>query len=139
MAEHGFEYEFIEGTFYVCSLCHYAWKTRVDGVEPRSCPSCSSRLWKQSYEHECCRCGHNWTTSRNSPKKCPSCQSMKWNEGEKPVEENITSVPQAQRDTILERYSEGIGIVRISRELGITFSDVYDVVHAQHPDREPKL
>ncbi|MCQ2078832.1 MAG: hypothetical protein MJZ38_02080 [archaeon] len=137
VSEHGFEYEFLKGTFFTCSVCNYAWRSRIEGAAPRSCPGCGSRLWKDSHTHVCARCGHEWTTSRRHAKKCPSCQSVKWN-GEGDVPPGCT-LDESDRRAVLDRYRSGHGAVRISRELDMTFSDVFDAIREDDPEGEVLL
>lgn len=129
-----FEYEFLKGTFFTCSLCNYAWRTRTSGTEPRSCPSCGTRLWKESYVHTCAKCGYGWTSSHESPRKCPCCQSTRWSERDEVIVSS--DIPEERRNEILARYRAGHGAVKISMELGITFSDVFDVLVADNPETD---
>lgn len=130
-SDFGFEYDCLKGTFFTCSVCNYAWRSRTSGSEPRSCPNCGTRLWKQSHMHCCTQCGHSWASSLANPRKCPQCQSSRWNEGGGTSEKAVLSV--AERESVLSRYRAGIGAVKISIETGITFSDVYDVISESDP------
>lgn len=135
--DYGFEYECLEGTFYTCSVCRYAWRTRCSGNTPRSCPGCGTRLWKESFTHNCMKCGHEWITSRQSAKKCPSCQSAKWNGQE--GETVCCNLAESDRDAILFRYHSGVGAVKISCDTGFTFSDVIDTILQDNPEAEVVL
>ena len=127
---YSFQYDFIKGSFHVCSVCSYAWRSRSSGRDPRSCPGCGSRLWKESYPHHCMNCGFHWVTSKPQPKKCPECQSLKWNGGK------TDTVPLGKTDTagIFDMYDGGMGAVSIARTTGLVFSDVYDTLRAVHSD-----
>ena len=67
----------IVGDHHICKICGYSWKIRRSSPEPKSCPSCRSRMWNSPFARNvvCARCGYKWRTDRDRPKMCPQCKS----------------------------------------------------------------
>lgn len=125
---------------YTCTVCDSRWIPKKKGNKPQRCPRCKSRMWDRSYRHGCSKCGYAWISSNFNPDRCPNCQSRKWFDSDGSVE--IRTVPEisfTSKPAILRRYDSGLGCVKISLELGITFDEVYEVVRNTLHDGNVRL
>ncbi|MCQ2079683.1 MAG: hypothetical protein MJZ38_06495 [archaeon] len=134
----GFSDESVADT-YTCSICDAVWKPKKKNGLPQRCPRCKSKLWNQCYKHTCARCNYQWASSFHSPDRCPGCQSRKWHPPEGMSEKRFSGLTKDQRIPILKRYDAGIGCVRISIDLNITFSEVVETIMDTYPDAPVRL
>ena len=126
--------------YYSCSICNSSWKPKKKDGLPQRCPRCKSKMWNNSFKHQCCRCQYRWVSAFPSPDRCPGCQSRKWRHEDASVAPPVQSyLSKEAKIPILLRYDAGMGCVRISRDLGHTFSTVYDVIKETYPENNVRL
>jgi rubrerythrin len=120
-----------------CSRCGHVWGSTSDS--PKRCPGCGTYRWNDMpTRYSCQRCGHTWISKRDwSPKRCPKCRSTTWaskGEGDTICSEhrsekgNSTVIDAVAKRRLIEMYSAGYSCTRLSMDLCIPFSKVYDTI-----------